>query len=813
MKTKVFLFLFPFSLLLATSCGKDYPNVGGQEAFSYAGSFYSTLQDAVNAVFASSPDEIATITLNKNITDSGVIIPEGDIPGIVLELGNNILSLLPGKQIDVQDGFLEISGSNGILSSYGDTFAIEVGEDAFLRLSGNCKLQADKLLETSAPVSLSEGFSGSIDGDIFLKNTSFTIYPSKCSVEIPVLSVIGKEALFEVDVEDVDDKPVIHIGKVVSDNSYPVSALKAGAVSVSDGQVHVHDLSSGVIHGTCVEQDTYVLECKDCGYQIPDKSFHEPTFGKCDINALIRHERVEPGPCQFGNISYYECPECGRVFSDAQASNEINDAVTILPTNIDEMLSIFAGTDINLITSEPYGPNALTPAAVEKIYDLIIGLITTIPGVITTEYQTWTTPVKAFRDFSKRLSDFSGRLSQIENQITQISAAVNNVPYVIKVRNRINQLNDINDLNLKTNAALSLVFNDNTKTQAQMDSLKALNIQQWSGIYEGSTATLHPHELILGLMRDFSTVAVGPNMPQMYGEVVSSYFIWDHLGYTTRALTLLYDAIVVSTAYYFAQNYARVNKPYSSDVVREKYRQTLEASYKDYANAVQAEFQRMMNNGKKYRRFMPTNTTFERQVYTTFNFYDFFMTDKPLYLPRHDARVSIDNCNEMMEYNGTRRLVGSSFMDASVASQTYQYYKSMQSQGKLPEGFPKDLNVFQLLDSLGFDGISKISNLKLLMNSAQAFSQKGGDIEFPMYWNVRWRSYRGSIGYDWISAGPVLDNNANTYDDRLISRCNISTDNGFVSGISVQSLKDDLKKKTFAAIIVSKQDQLPKTDK
>jgi len=605
--------------------------------------------------------------------------------------------------------------------------------------------------------------------------------------------VYGDGACLSVDSEEGDDMPDVTILEVISDCKYPVATINKDAVRVAEGPVHVHNFSSRKIAGDCTHADTYVLECADCGYQITDHSYHETTFGNCDPEKLIFHEAIEPDMCQFGNVAYYECLECGKKYSDSRCANDISDEVALLPTNIDEMISMPRG--------------ALLSAG--WIKDLIIGVLTTVPGMITTEYQTWTTPVKEFREFSKRLNDLSGELHKIENQINQIATAVNNVPYIIKVRNRINQLKDIYALNEKTDLALSIVFNDKTKTQRQMDSLKALHIQQWSGIYEGSTATLHPHEIVLGLMSDYSMELIGPNMPQMYGEVISSYFIWEHLGYYLRTLMLLYDAVVVSDAYYYAQNYARVNKAYASDVMRENYQKMLETMYVVYKTAVESELNRMEQRELKYRRYMPTNTTYDRNVYRSFDFYSFFMTDKPLYLPRSNARVSIQNCNEMMEYKCSRRLVGSSFMDALVASQTYANYKTMVSQDKLPEGYPKNLDAIQVLDSIGFTGISKINNFRLIMNSSQKFQYSGGDIALPLYWNIRWRSYKASLFHDWIDVGPILKTDGSICDDKVANNCNIDTGNGFVGHLRCQVEKSDLKSRNFGAIIVYKQDQFP----
>jgi len=130
-----FFVCIAFAFFALASCSKDNPKVGETGAFLYAGTYFNTFQEAVDAVALSSADTAATITITKNVSDNGAVFLEKGIKGIVLDVQDKVYTLNSGKQISVGDNFFVITGNGGEIVSRGNVFSIVVGKEGGLRLS------------------------------------------------------------------------------------------------------------------------------------------------------------------------------------------------------------------------------------------------------------------------------------------------------------------------------------------------------------------------------------------------------------------------------------------------------------------------------------------------------------------------------------------------------------------------------------------------------------------------------------------------------------------------------------------------------
>ncbi len=100
---------------------------------------------------------------------------------------------------------------------------------------------------------------------------------------------------------------------------------------------HVHTMiKHDRVEPTCtVPGNIEYYECTGCGKLFADEAGEteitiEDTVLAIVPHTLTKHDRVEPTCTAPGNIEYYECSVCGKLFSDAEATTEITAEDTVL---------------------------------------------------------------------------------------------------------------------------------------------------------------------------------------------------------------------------------------------------------------------------------------------------------------------------------------------------------------------------------------------------------------------------------------------------------------------------------------------------
>lgn len=167
-------------------------------------------------------------------------------------------------------------------------------------------------------------------------------YCASCDALIEKGSVIEKEAHNPADVWSSDETDhwkecqTVGCGNIIDKAAHSggeatctqkaiceVCGVAYGSVDASN---HKHTEIRGVAEATCTEDgytgDTY---CKDCGEKL--------STGKIipAKHTLVKVEAKEATHEEDGNIQYYECSVCGKIFADAEATEEITLEDTIIP--------------------------------------------------------------------------------------------------------------------------------------------------------------------------------------------------------------------------------------------------------------------------------------------------------------------------------------------------------------------------------------------------------------------------------------------------------------------------------------------------
>lgn len=167
-------------------------------------------------------------------------------------------------------------------------------------------------------------------------------YCASCDALIEKGSVIKKEAHNPADVWSSDETDhwkecqTVGCGNIIDKAAHSggeanctqkaiceVCGVAYGSVDASN---HKHTEIRGAAEATCTEDgytgDTY---CKDCGEKL---SIGTVIPAAHDI---VKVEAKEATHEEDGNIEYYECTVCGKIFADAEATEEITLEDTIIP--------------------------------------------------------------------------------------------------------------------------------------------------------------------------------------------------------------------------------------------------------------------------------------------------------------------------------------------------------------------------------------------------------------------------------------------------------------------------------------------------
>ncbi|MBQ7433480.1 MAG: Ig-like domain-containing protein [Lachnospiraceae bacterium] len=166
-------------------------------------------------------------------------------------------------------------------------------------------------------------------------------YCASCNALIEKGSVIEKEAHNPADVWSSDETDhwkecqTVGCGNIIDKAAHSggeatctqkaiceVCGVAYGSVDASN---HKHTEIRGAVEATCTDGYTGDTYCKDCGEKL--------STGKIipAKHTLVKVEAKEATHEEDGNIEYYECSVCGKIFADAEATEEITLEDTIIP--------------------------------------------------------------------------------------------------------------------------------------------------------------------------------------------------------------------------------------------------------------------------------------------------------------------------------------------------------------------------------------------------------------------------------------------------------------------------------------------------
>lgn len=513
MRNRTLLFGFILAIcFLSASCdkkGKDNP-VPVKDGFAVGDRRFDSLNDAIHAALHSS-DHDNTVRLEKDVTDDAVLNIGGDEYGeVTIDFGRHIYT-------SIAVGGLDFGGLDVEMLSEGGALFCEKGA-----------------ISSTSSLFVSPDFNGRINANIILDNALMQIASYDVEMNIPELSVSG-EGRFEVVEKPVKDASIV-IDKLISDCKYPVGASDAAGIVINKGgKVHVHNYKSVDVSPACQTVHEFYNVCEECGYAVPGE-IEEGESGPCDPANLVYHPYVEPTDREFGNVEYWECPDCGRVFVDAEGKIPAEEGLFLMA---DDYL---AGAEFLKEYEAEFG----TGENENSPWDAVSCIFTVLKFPIDIANQFAQTDL--LNTISVQLSNMSKNITAIQGMLNDLLKKMQTDSYRNELGNRINACVAFSGYN---DSYYDQHIN-NLKNKASEEVINT-NLQEW-----WNRGGLDVTNTVQTLLKQYCKSSYFPgSIPDVQEKLTQNTFGWEHQGYEFRNNLTKNEFARISRPYFLALTYLR----------------------------------------------------------------------------------------------------------------------------------------------------------------------------------------------------------------------------------------------------------------
>jgi len=752
-------------LTLCASC-KNSDEPGRKELpFKFNGQAYRTLNEAVNAALDTESLSTPVISLAADASGSGVVMTDYSGRSIIFDFLNHTYKLNQGGQFLLGDNNVVFTGDGGGIKCQGTDWAIR-GEGGNILVNRNFNLSGGNIIRSSSEVYVESSFRGSLSGNILVDKTQMYIFSSNCKISIPYLAVKGQDATLSVDTGDGSTGEIIKIGRVDSDVEYPVVSVGRGSVKINDGIVHIHHLSEEITSGNCVTPARIHQFCHECGYERL-LSYNEEQYGSCNSAEFIHYQASEGDELNFGNVEYWQCPLCGRYYSDPEGKDEMVDGPFTFPEIYDLAYLLLHQFDGQLDWTKEFGQFSQS-----NDVGLIIGILGTIATVAF--------GIEALIDNPKSFDEINDKLDKMKVQLDQIQSSIN---ILLKQMQKLISAEPIrtrckytDNLKVKSRTAFTVIADELHSTKSTSDKKKEIKnvVADWN---KEQLFGFKPSELTRTLIRDFCNKdqISGMTVTKMYEQLVNGATKWEHDGYNMRYQMLLNDLFTSGISYILTGIYIKEVADYQSEAFRNKELEILTNEFDNYSKEIKKELELIKYRDDNFRHLTPKNITYDREVSGIYDFYSWFKNNRSYCFPRNNHNgVAVRSCNVILKDNG---LSGVDYITSEQAKFIYSMYNKKDSPV---------VPLYRILaDTVDFIGCPSSSDPDLIIaKNDGGFGHEDGDSAIPVYKIFHWESYRSSCGNDYFGIRSCLDERGNEVNHNILFKCDIqSRDTGNIKDI------------------------------
>lgn len=739
-------------LVLMSNCKKD--KTDSKENFEMNGAKFGTLQEVFNAI---GDGQTADIKLLKDAEGDGAVLPEGKNTVIFLDFGEFCYELNEGKPIDLGDSEATLSANGGAVKGSSSFIKSKGGSLSF---EGDLDLEVN--IETASETDFGESFTGSFKGNLTVDGCEVYFACPEATVDIHQLTVKGENACVQV-IEAPQGG--MKIEKVISTLPHPVCAMEPNAATIGEGaQLHVHTFIQSEKEATCCTLKEIVHTCSECGFSYEDADV-EGGYGPCPIEDLVHYDEVPQGDTSFGYAEHWLCPHCGKVYDDANGSNEISGDYLFLPYNMEAgypFIYDFANLEMqSLANCDPF--SILTGIIT------IIGFFTStgmaIPGLIND-------PTK-WIELNAKLDAIGGQLTTINNKLDALLAAVRQIPAQEVLMGRQSVVHFFIQYTMPTMKSIDeTIKSTSLNEQEKTERIRQLVTTWANGEYKG----MKIYDLAVNHMMQYYNTGTG-NVPLCYEAISAASFLWEHQGYPMRKQAMLSDIVISGCSFLLAYIYNKDIRDESTipGLNRQRYLEGMQTILNhNYKLTIRKDMYRMRVRQEKLIKINmggPNGTCFDKTMRST-DVYGWIYarwSDKVnCRFPRlNQDGAAVKSCENIIK-DDCGGLPFTRMMAEEIAAQ----YNNTHQQ-------PLTDMWSYLIDSIGFNKGTTWSSYRIIVREdvpeIYGFGHDAGPWE-PHYGPFYWRSYASGFRWDWFGVRSVLcKNGIGTERLYVLPKCSIQT--------------------------------------
>ena len=535
-------------------------------------------------------------------------------------------------------------------------------KDVQLNLSGEGSFECrNGALSSASRIEVAEDFKGKITAPVTLDEAVMAVSSPKATVNVSQLKLAGN-GIFSM--EAVSEKPAsVVIDRLSASGDSKVCAIDGESVVIKEGgKAHIHNYKVvSDVPANCLNAGYKVYQCEECKDDYVD--FKEGEAGSCIAEDLIHHDAVEPTFTEYGNIEYWECPDCGADYSDKEGKHSVYP--TLLPKNYDLPLDVLFACD-DVWEQQNFDP-----------FEFVFGFI---KELIASKFEVSNEQLlDEMRKLSAKIDQLSNDVAKLRDAVDGLYRETRNITLGRALGEYTDKIVSLQNTTLKYYQYYQNIMNDKDKVRSleeKNEEIKKL-FEDFDKEFGGSALDA----VLLSILKFYCETPsieqlIYKNVPEAQEQFTQNIFLWEHLGYNVRKSLTLTDFQRLSSSYFIINAYLKwTGKPQNSVQM-----ENLKTYLQKYQDTWEADIQRMKDRDEKYRIFSggkPGELVYYPKGWYQIGkgiqqWFDSESNRKKYYFPRDNRNNdAVKSCEKVLEDVGLK----DGFFEHRHLVDTYEKYK------------------------------------------------------------------------------------------------------------------------------------------
>ena len=697
-------------VLSFTGCSKsDDGPVYKDGCFKYDDKTYNSLNAAIRAAMDNQEEKEDIIYLLDDVLDNEPLsINAEEYDRVTFNLGK--FTYVSANGLDFKDVQLNLSGEG----------------------SFECRNGA---LSSASRIEVAEDFKGKITAPVTLDEAVMAVFSPKATVNVSQLKLAG-DGIFSM--EAVSEKPAsVVIDRLSASGDSKVCAIDGESVVIKEGgKAHIHNYKVvSDVPANCLNAGYKVYQCEECKDDYVD--FKEGEAGSCIAGNLIHHAAVKPTDTEYGNIEYWECPDCGAAYSDAEGKNSV--IPILFPNNYNLPLDVLFACD-DVWEQQNFDP-----------FEFVFGFI---KELIASKFEVSNEQLlEEMRKLSAQIEKLSNDVAKLRDAVDGLYRETQNITLGRALGRYTLDIVELSDKTLKYYQTYTSILKKDKSLEEKNGEIKKL-FEDFDKEFGGGAALDAKLLSILKFYCENPSIEkiTYKHVPEAQEQFTRNIFLWEHLGYNVRKSLTLTDFQRLSSSYFIINAYLKwTGKPQDSAQM-----ENLKTYLQKYQDTWEADLKRMEERDGKYRIYCggkPGELVFYPKEWYRLsdNIQEWFESEsnrKNNYFPRDNRNNNaVKSCEKVMQDVG----LGDGFFEHRHLVDTYEKYKD-----KIGANTTENTMNF-----IGFDKMPDVNSGWFIVERTGEkcydefghYGPNNDDITLPHYKIFHWYKWKGRSA--WFKTNSV----------------------------------------------------------